>query len=95
MSKKLEIPFGEYKIVAEINAMNLPEIPPELFVCICDKNNNWVQDICMVRQTSEYGGTGEAFKSDNKSVDCLVWSDPNNEDFTHDFTIDVCEEEEE
>lgn len=93
MGKKLEIQFGEHKIVAEINAMNLPEIPPELCVYICDKYNNWVQDICLVRQTSEYGNAGEAFKSDNKSVDCLVWSDPNNEDFTHDFTMGVYEEE--
>ena len=93
MAKKLEIPFGEYKIVAEINAMNLPEIPPELCVYICDKYNNWVQDICLVRQTSEYGNPGETFKSDHNSVDCLVWSDPNNEDFTHDFTMGVYEEE--
>lgn len=93
MKNRIEIPFGEYIIVADINDANLPVIPAELCVYICDKENNFIQDVCLVRQSYRFGGINEAFESDNNSVDCLVWSDPNNEDFTHDFTMDVCEEE--
>lgn len=94
MAKKLEILFGEYKIVADINDANLPIIPAGLCVYICDKENNFIQDVCIVRQSYRFGGINEAFESDNNSVDCFVWSDPNNEYFTHDFTMGVREEEE-
>ena len=93
MEKKIEIPFGEYKIVADINDANLPVIPAELCVYICDKENNFIQDVCLVRQSYRSDGINKAFESDNNSVDCLVWSNPNNEDFTHDFTMGVYEEE--
>ena len=95
MEKKLVIQFGNHKIVAEINDLNLPEIPSELGVYICDENDNFIQDVCLVRQSYKCGRNGMGFESDNNSVDCLVWSNPNNEDFTHDFTIGVYEEEDE
>ena len=90
---KLVIPLGENKIVAEVNDANLPEIPPELCVYICDKDNVIIQDICLVRPSYEYRMETHDFVTDNKSVDCLVWSDPGNEDFTTDYTIDVYEGE--
>ena len=82
-TEKLSIPFGDYKIVAEINNTNLPYIPLELCVYICDKDNNFVQDICMVKQNNKHN-----------SVDCLVWTDSDDENYTHKHTIGVYEEEE-
>ena len=93
INKTLVIQLGENKIVAEINDANLPEIPPELCVYICDKDDRIIQDICLVRPSYEYRMDKHGFVTDNKSVDCLVWADPENEDFTTDYTISVYEEE--
>lgn len=92
MAKQLVIPCGDYNIVADIDAVNLPEIPAELRVYLTDKNNMIIQDICLVRQQFEYGDFGQPFVPINNAVSCLVWSDENNEDFTHDFGINVYEE---
>ena len=93
MQGKLVIPLGDNKIVAEVNDANLPEIPPELCVYICDKDDVIIQDICLVRPSYEYKMETHEFVTDNESVDCLVWEDPENEDFTIDYTIDVYKEE--
>ena len=95
MAKELVIQCGDYNIVAAIEACNLPEIPAELRVYLTDKNNMIIQDICCVRQQFEYGNIGKSFVPIEKAVSCLVWSDANNEDFTHDFGINVYEEDEE
>ena len=93
MAKKLIIPFGNHNIVAEINTLNLPEIPPELCVYITDNNGRIVQDICLVRQQYECNGNGKDF-TPYDAITCLVWSDSDNEDFTHDFGINIYNEEE-
>ena len=95
MSKKLVIPCGDYNIVADIDATNLPEIPAELRVYITDKDNAFVQDICLVRQQYEIIEFGKDFVPIDKAITCIVWSDENNEDFTDDFEIGIYEEEEE
>ena len=93
MAKKLVIPFGNYNIVAEIDASNLPDIPAELFVCVTDKNGAFVQDICLVRAHHAYNyQTNECETSDN-AVDCIVWGDPDTDDATAYFTMNVREEE--
>ena len=94
MENKLVIPCGDYNIVAYIEDGNLPQIPAELCVYLTDKNGEYVQDICLVRQQFEYGKIGSPFIPIENAVSCLVWSEGNNEDFTHDFGIDVYKEEE-
>ena len=42
---KLTIPFGNHKIIAEIDDRNTPEIPPELIIYLCDENDVIIQDI--------------------------------------------------
>jgi hypothetical protein len=93
MENKLVIPFGEYKIVAEIDDANLPEIPPEMIVCICDKDDRIVQDVCVVRPHYHFNGSTMEFEHDNDFVDCLVWTDSDDEDYTHKHVIGVHEEE--
>lgn len=94
MEKKLEIPFGEYKIVAEIDDSNMPEVPPEMVVCIYDKDNRIVQDVCLVRP--HYAIKHKTMEIDVYSdcVDCLVWADSDSEDYTHKHIIGVYKEEE-
>ena len=94
MAKKLVIPCGDYNIVAEIDATNLPEIPAELRVYLTDNKNMIIQDVCLVRQQCEYGDTGKPFVPIGDAVTCLVWSDGNDEDVTHDFGINVYREDE-
>ena len=94
MEKKIEIPFGNYKIVAEINDGNEPEIPTELCVYLCDKENNFIQDICLVRQHYEYSTRAMDFKRWNDLIDCLVWGESGNEDYTYKHVIGIYEEEE-
>lgn len=94
MEKKLVIPFGNYKIVAEVDDLNLPDIPPELRVSVYDKDDNFVQDICLVREHYYWGPEDYTSHWDCKSIDCLVWGDPNTDGFSDDFTIGVRGEEE-
>ena len=94
MKNKLIIPLGDKKIVAEINDNNLPEIPIELNVYLTDSNGQIIQDICLVRAHYDYSSKGE-FETDNNFVDCLVWGDSDDEDYTNKYVIGVHEEEEE
>lgn len=91
MEKKLVIPFGEYEIVAEIYNSE-PEIPSELTVYIRNKNGEITQDICLVRQHYKYNCKNENFEIDNNHVDCLVWGDPNFEDYTKKHIIGIYKE---
>ena len=91
---KLVIPFGEYKIIAEIDDRNQPEIPPEMVVYIADKDNRIAQDVCLVRPHYEINRKTMEFETDNDFVDCLVWADSDDEDYTHRHVIGVYKEEE-
>lgn len=95
MENKLVIPFGNHKIVAEINDNNLPEIPIELNVYLTDSDGCIIQDVCLVRPHYDYIRSKEEFKTDNDFVDCLVWGESGNEDYTEKHVIGVWEEDEE
>lgn len=92
MEKKLVIPFGNHKIVAEISDVS-PEIPNELWIHIRDQEDKIVQDICLVRAHYNYIRSKGEFETDNAFVDCLVWGDSDNEDYTDKHVIAVYEEE--
>lgn len=94
MEKKLVIQLGENKIVAEINDGNVPEIPPELCIYLCDKNGMIAQDICLVRPHYEYNHENGETETDNDCVDCIVWGEAGSEDYTDKHVIAVYEEEE-
>lgn len=92
--KRVEIPFGENKIVAEVYDRDCPVFPAEISIHLQDKDNVVLQDICLVRPHYSFEQTGETPKIYNDLVDCLVWGDANNEDYTKKYVIDVYEEEE-
>ena len=91
---KFVIPFGNYKIVAEIDDRHQSEIPPEMIISIYDKDDRIVQDVCLVRPHYEFDRKTMEWKTDNDFVDCLVWSDSDDEDYTHKHVIGVYKEAE-
>ena len=95
MEKKLVIQFGEYQIVAEINDADTPGFPPELVVYLRDKNGVINQDICLVRPHYRYDERKAEFITYNDLIDCLVWGDSDNEDYTDKHVIGVYKYEEE
>ena len=92
MENKIEIPIGDKKLVVSINDWK-DELPKEIFISIVDKNNRVIQDICMVREHYHYSPKSEDFEIDSSFIDCKVWADSDNEDYTDEFCIGVYEEE--
>ena len=92
MENKLVIKFGNNQIIAEVSSLNGPEIPPELYVSI--KNAHGIeQNLCVIRPYYEWNEDGDSEISDDR-VDCLVWGDPEFEDYTDKHVIGVYKEEE-
>ena len=91
MKNNLVIQLGNKKIVAEIYNNNGPEIPPELCVYLSDEDGSIIQDICLVRPHYAYKEKSGYFETDNNFVDCLVWGDSDEEDYTDKFTIGIHE----
>ena len=91
MKKRIEIPLGENKIVAEIYDMDCPEFPPEITIYLRDKDDVIIQDICLVRP--HYVVDKETCETtiSNDVVQCLVWGEPEIEDYTHKYIIGVHE----
>lgn len=94
MRNRLIIPFGNMKIVAEIDDLNMPEIPPEMTVYLEDENGVITQDICSVRPHCDYNKKSGEFETNNGFVDCLVWGDSDDEDCSDKHVIAVRDEEE-
>ena len=78
-SIELDLKNGK-KLVVDL--CNMDRDPPEMFVSIMDTKTKFVQDICMVRP------------NDNK-VECFIWTDPDDESWTHNFDIGIYDGEEE
>lgn len=93
MSDRIELPIGNNKLVVYVNDWQ-DQLPKEIFVCIEDENGVLTQDICMVREHYHFDPNKGSFKRDNTLVDCRVWSDSDNEDYTHEFTVSIDNKEE-
>ena len=94
MKKKnqtLIIPFGEYKIVAELYC-DEPEFPPEITVHLRDSNDVIIQDLALVRP--HYKIVDGMVKISDNTTEILVWSDPYNEDYTNKYIVKAHELEE-
>lgn len=90
MENRLIIKLNNGKeLVAEL--CNYDGSHPEIAICI-QENGIATQDICLVRPC-----LNEDYDVDieNNDVECLVWEDEYDEDYTHKFVIKQFEEEEE
>ena len=74
--KELVLDCGDYELVAEKDE----GLYPALYIFFRDKATGAVADVCSVRSADPELA---------QCVECLVWSDPENEDYTHRFVLDI------
>jgi len=85
----IRLPNG-YHLVAEQNSD--PNYLNEIFIGILDEYGVWHQDLAVVRCAYEIDDEFRVHWKDEE-FDVLVYSDENNEDFTHDFTVGLYHKE--
>lgn len=84
MENKIRINLdNNLELVAEL--YNYDGDHPEIIVYI-EKDGIIHQDVCLVRQNENV--------TDEVWTECIVWTDPYEEDYTHKFQIGIYEEEE-
>lgn len=82
---RIAIPLsGGYSLVAEQNSD--PNYRKEIFIGITDSNGVWHQDLAIVRNSYRITDDMSVEWKDGE-FDVLVYSDKDDEDFTHDFTV--------
>lgn len=89
IEERVEIPFGEYKIVAE---KGFDPNYNEIFIFLEDKNGVEIQNIAIVGQKYHYDEDCNIVHDDNVLV--RVFTDKDDEDYTNEFEIGVYKEEE-
>ena len=93
MENKLYLNIGNgKKIVAEALDWH-DDFPNELAVYIMDDNGVVIQDICLIREHYKVNTELETI-ANGDVIDCMVWADPEDEDYTHKFYIDAYKGEE-
>ena len=84
LPERITIPLQSgFQLVAERNTN--PNYRNEIFIGVTDGNGVWWQDLAVVRNAYQIDGDKVVWKDDE--FDVLVYSDMDNEDFTHDFTV--------
>ena len=92
MIQRIEIPLDNGdKLVVEQGADR--SYPREVYIGIEDKHGMWLQDLSIVRQKYEINDGDPKYIKDRYEI--LVYSDENNEDYTHQFVVKRYEEKEE
>ena len=91
MTKQMIVPIGnEQKVVVEVFDL-YDGIPPEAYIYIQTSHGDY--DICMVRPHYEYDSTSSTPIIHDNKFDCMVWANPNVDDYTDKFVIKLPDEE--
>ena len=91
MTKQMIVPIGnEQKVVVEVFD-SYDGIPPEVYIYIQTLNGDY--DICTVRPHYEYDSTSSTTIIHDNKFDCMVWANPNVDDYTDKFVIKLPDEE--
>ncbi len=85
-NEKMKIDLGYAVLTAE---KGIDEDYKEVFVGLEDKEGNWLQDLAIVGGKYHYEDN-KVIQDEGLSV--KVYSDVRNEDFTHEFSVDVYKE---
>lgn len=92
MKKQIEVPVGNKKIVAYVQDWD-DGLPKEIYISLVDDEGILLQDICMIREHFSYNSKNDEFEIDDNLIDCKIWADSDNEDYTDEFIIGVYEDE--
>lgn len=92
MKKQIEVPVGNKKIVAYVQDWD-DGLPKEIYISLVDDEGILLQDVCMVREHFSYNSKNDEFEIDDNLIDCKIWADSDNEDYTDEFIIGVYEDE--
>lgn len=92
--RKLIIPLNEkITIVTEVNEVETePELLPEFNIYLTDEDDAIIQDICTVRPSCKYRPSEDKFVVNNSFVQCLVWGNSDDENYTEEFIIGIYDE---
>ena len=93
MRNELRIPIGDMFLVAMVNDWQ-DDMPVEMCVYLETKDGVVWQDIALVRE-HYHVLMNQGFIRDPSLIDVKVWGDSDSEDYTHEFTVGIWEEEEE
>ena len=85
---KIKIDLGFATLVAEKGVDNNYR---EIYLGLEDKNGVWLQDLAIISQKYHYDEYSNVINE--KGINVMVYSDANDEDYTHKFDIDIYEEE--
>jgi len=88
MPRKIKIDLGYAVLTAERNS---DLTYPEIIVGLEDSSGSWIQDLAIVGSQYHYND-GEVVCDEGISI--KVYSDKENEDFTHDFNVGIYREPE-
>ena len=92
MENKIRIPIGDMFLVAMANDWQ-DDMPVEMCIYLEDKNGVVHQDIALVREHYHLL-MNQGFIRDPSLIDVKVWGNSDSEDYTHEFTIGIWEDEE-
>lgn len=85
----MKIPLGNgINLVAEQGTD--PNFSREIYIGLANDNDMWVQDLAIVRQKYKLIGDSEIVGYVDGEYQVLVYSDENDEDYTHKFDIKEC-----
>ena len=93
MRDEIRVPIGDMFLVAMVNDWD-DEMPAEVCVYLENKDGAVWQDIGLVRE-HYHVLMNHGFVRDPSLIDVKVWGDSDSEDYTHEFTVGIWEEEEE
>ena len=84
--EKIKIDLGFGVLVAEVNESSTANDSPqrEITISLEDKEGAFIQDIALVGQAI-HPHTKDAIPD---SVRCLVWTNPQDESYTHEYVIE-------
>ena len=77
MMDRISLDIGFAKLTVEIYKGDYPVSE----ICICLEDDKNIQDVAVIRQVLDSD-------KPQKAVECLVYSDKDNEDYTHKFKIE-------
>lgn len=86
--EKIKIDLGFATLVAE---RGIDKTYNEIFIRLEDKNGVWYQDLAVVRQMYHYDKDLNVIQ--DKGIEALIYSNAEDEDYTHKFDIGIYEEE--